>query len=649
MSRTIRSTDLFDLEFVGSVSTHGERIAYTITWPDEATDVNRSTIHLFEDGESRLLLDGHRDVSPTFSPDGTRLAFLRTFSKEERPKAKPQPAILTIATGEVELIPGYEEEAVEQVNWIDDDRLLIRASLRPEELRGLDDDELKRRPLVTTTLDYRFNGRGTTLNARRQVDVLTITDNSINRLTTPGIDHAAAAASPDGTKVLVVATSEENADITGRSSVWMLSVNGDAPVLMTEQPGRWSGVGFTADGRPYAVGEIDPVQPNLSRPFLLTAGDVPQVMGPHDVNCSAAIGGGAAARVAPGAIYMPGIRGTTVSIDRYDDTTGDIETVAAGPFVITSFDLIDDGERIIAAVNTPTRPTELWEFANGESKILVSLNHDLLAELDLAVPEIITVASTDGAMVEALLVRPPASANAETPGPGLIYIHGGPMSAYTQSFFDEFQMAAADGYTVIAGNPRGSDGYGEEWVSCIAGDLGNKDWEDVQALTDHLASLETVDEDRLGIGGGSYGGFMTSWAIGHTHRYKAALVERAVTNWETMAGTSDIGSWFMGMLLFADWHTSLDRLRELSPMHHADNVRTPTLVLHSEEDWRCPIEQAEQFFSVLRRNRVDVTFARFPGENHELSRAGSPKHRVERLRLVHDFYATHLLDRSSQV
>ncbi len=644
MTRTLRATDLFDLQFVGTISTSDSRVAYTITWPDEQSDAVRSTIHLLENGESRQLCDGHRDLAPSFSPDGSRLAFLRS-----EPKAKPQPAIITIATGEVEIVPGYEEEAVHQIDWIDDGRLLIRATLRPEGLQGLDDDEIKRRPVVTTRLDYRFNGLGTTLNARRQVDVVTLADHVIQRLTTPGVDHSAAAVSPDGSRVLVAAASDDDADITGRTSVWLLSTTGDEPTLMTPQPGGWNGVGFTSDGRPYATGEIDPVQPNLSRPFLLEPGDVPQVLGPHDINCSAAIGGGAAARVAPGSIYMPGIRGTTVTVDRYDDTTGEIETVAGGPFVITSFDLADDGQRIIAAVNTPTRPTELWEFSGGTSTVLVSLNDDLLAELDLAEPELISVPSTNGAMVEALLVRPPASANADHPGPGLVYIHGGPMSAYTQSFFDEFQMAAADGYTVIAGNPRGSDGYGEEWVSCIAGALGTKDWEDVQALTDHLAALDTVDGDLIGIGGGSYGGFMTSWAIGHTNRYKAALVERAVTNWETMAGTSDIGSWFMGMLLFADWHSDLAKLRELSPMAHADNIRTPTLVLHSEEDWRCPIEQAEQLFSVLRRNKVDVTFARFPGENHELSRAGSPKHRVERLRLVHDFYARHLLDRDSQI
>ena len=318
--------------------------------------------------------------------------------------------------------------------------------------------------------------------------------------------------------------------------------------------------------------------------------------------------------------------------------------------MITSFDLLGGrSDAVVAAVTTPTRPAELWRFDPDGHEVLVSLNDKLLAELDLATPERITVSSTGGAEVEALLVRPPASAHTSDPGPGLVYVHGGPMSAYTEAFFDEFQMAAADGYTVIAGNPRGSDGYGEEWLTAIRGALGEKDWDDVQALTDHLAGLDSVDEAKIGIGGGSYGGFMASWAISHSDRYEAALVERAVTNWETMAGTSDIGSWFLPMLLDADWHAGRDSLRHQSPMEHADRITTPTLILHSEEDWRCPIEQAEQLFAVLRRNGVDVTLARFPGENHELSRSGSPRHRVERFRIVHDFFAEHLLDRPSRL
>ena len=644
MPRTIRSTDLFDLRSVGAVSVNGQRVAYTIAWPDQETDETRSTIHLYEGDEARPLTDGHRDTAPVFAPDGSRLAFIRTD-----PDGKPQAAIVSIETGRVEIVPGYEHEKVQQVDWVDADRLLIRVTRRPDEHIGLDDDEIKRRPLVTRRLDYRFNGRGTTLNARRQVDIVELADRSRRRMTSVGIDHEAAAVSPDGSQVLVIAVTDDDGDIRGTTRVWLLSTGDEEPVLLTPEPGRWVSVGFTSDGRPWAGGESNPTQPGFSRPHLLFADAPPQVFGPHDVNSSAAIGGSAGARVQPGAIYMAGIRGTTISVDRYDDQTGDLSTIAGGPFVITAFDVADGGDRIIAAVATTTRPAELWDFSGGASRVLVPLNTDLLEELDLAEPEVISVPSTDGTEVEALLVRPPESVAGNSPGPGLIYIHGGPMSAYTRTFFDEFQMAAADGYTVIAGNPRGSDGYGEEWAQSITGALGQKDSDDIEALTNHLAGLETVDANRIGIGGGSYGGFMTSWTIGNTDRYQAALVERAVTNWESMAGTSDIGSWFLPMLLDADWHSGMDALRAISPMNVADNVTTPTLIIHSEEDWRCPIEQAEQFFAVLRRNGVDVTFARFPGENHELSRSGSPKHRVERLRIVHDFYASHLLDRSSRI
>ncbi len=644
MPRTIRATDLFELRSVGTVVTAGDRTVFSITWPDQETDENRSTIQVFEGGRARPLTEGHRDAAPTISPDGSRVAFLRA-----EPEGKPQPAVVDIESGAVTIVGGYESESVQQIDWVDDGRLLIRATKRPEEHVGLDDDEIKRRPLVTRRLDFRFNGRGTTLHARRTVDIVDLDTGAITAVTPPGPDHEAAAASPDGQTVLVVSSTDDNADITGRTRIWSFPTDGSTPTSMTPEPGRWESVGFTTDGRPFACGQPSPDRPGLSRPHLLSADAAPVVLGPHDVNSAAVIGGSAGARTAPGAIFMPGIRRTTVTVDRYDDTTGAITTVADGPFVISSFDLLDDGDRIVAAVSTPTRPAELWQFGPDGAEILVSLNDELLAELDLAEPELISVPSTGGAEVEALLVRPPASAEAEAPGPGLVYVHGGPMAAYTQSFFDEFQMAAADGYTVIAGNPRGSDGYGDDWISSITGALGEKDWDDVQALTDHLAALDTVDENRIGIGGGSYGGFMASWAIGHTDRYRAALIERAVTNWETMAGTSDIGSWFLPMLIDADWHRGLDALRQMSPMSYADAIRTPSLILHSEEDWRCPIEQAEQLFAVLRRNGVDVTFARFPGENHELSRSGSPRHRVERFRLIHDFFASHLLAGPSRI
>jgi dipeptidyl aminopeptidase/acylaminoacyl peptidase len=296
----------------------------------------------------------------------------------------------------------------------------------------------------------------------------------------------------------------------------------------------------------------------------------------------------------------------------------------------------------MAAITSPTRPAELWRI-DGDQRRLTSFNDSLLAELDLPETEEVRITSTEGAEVHAFVVRPPASApGGEPTRPGLVYVHGGPMFQYGLGFFDEFQIAAACGYVVIGGNPRGSNGYGEAWAQAITGDLGNRDWQDVSAIADYLQALPEVDGERVGIGGGSYGGFMTGWALSHDKRFKAGLLERAVTSWNTMFGTSDIGSWFSEKTVGATIEGDVERVTRQSPLFYADQITTPTLIVHSEEDWRCPIEQAEQLFTAIRRNGGEVTFVRFPGENHELSRSGKPSHRIERFEIIHQFYARHL-------
>ncbi len=177
MPRTMRATDLFDLEAVAAVSAHDDVVAYTIAWPDRQTDELRSVIHLLEGSSSRQLTDGHRDAAPAFSPDGSRLAFLRS-----EPKGKPQAAWVTVANGEVVIVDGYQKDRVEQVDWVDDHRLLIRAASRPDELTDVDDDEIKRLPLVTRRLDYRSNDRGTTIHADRQLAIVDVASGDLQRV-----------------------------------------------------------------------------------------------------------------------------------------------------------------------------------------------------------------------------------------------------------------------------------------------------------------------------------------------------------------------------------------------------------------------------------------------------------------------------------
>ena len=227
--------------------------------------------------------------------------------------------------------------------------------------------------------------------------------------------------------------------------------------------------------------------------------------------------------------------------------------------------------------------------------------------------------------------------------PALLNIHGGPHAQYGVGFFDEFQVYAAAGFGVIFLNPRGSQGYGEAFTRAVVGDWGGGDYADVMAgLDEALGRAPWIDPERLGVLGGSYGGFLTSWTVGHTDRFKAACSERAVNCHTSMFGTSDIGHLFnVSEVGGLPWEAP-EVYRERSPLTYAKNVTTPLLIVHSEEDFRCPIEQGEQLFVALKKQGKEAVFVRFPDENHELSRSGKPRHRLERFRIILDWFTKRL-------
>lgn len=221
----------------------------------------------------------------------------------------------------------------------------------------------------------------------------------------------------------------------------------------------------------------------------------------------------------------------------------------------------------------------------------------------------------------------------------LLNIHGGPFTQYSVALFDEAQVYASAGYAVVLCNPRGSAGYGEEHARAILGRMGTVDMDAVLAFLDHaLHTRVELDAGRVGIMGGSYGGYLTAWITSHQHRFAAAVVERAYLDPETFLGTSDIGSWFVEPYNGVD----RDRMAAQSPLRRASLVRTPTLVIHSEGDLRCPIFQAEQYVFELRRAGTEVEFLVFPGENHGLSRTGRPRHRLQRFDAILDWWQRYL-------
>ena len=292
----------------------------------------------------------------------------------------------------------------------------------------------------------------------------------------------------------------------------------------------------------------------------------------------------------------------------------------------------------------PVAPPEVFVCqgdGTGERQ-LTDLNRAWRAEVALSSPERFRFERA-GFTVDGWVMRPAGF----TPGrryPVLLNVHGGPASQYGHGFFDEFQVYAGAGYAVVYVNPRGSQGYGEAFARAVVGDWGGGDYADVMAgLDEALRRYDFLDPDRLGVMGGSYGGFMTSWIVGHTDRFKAACSERALNTFGSFVGTSDIGHYF------PEWHSGgpppWDDLKwylEHSPLSYVKQIRTPLLIVHSENDLRCPIEQAEQLFVALRLLGREVELVRFPAEGHELSRSGSPAHRVQRAELILEFFDGHL-------
>jgi acylaminoacyl-peptidase len=279
----------------------------------------------------------------------------------------------------------------------------------------------------------------------------------------------------------------------------------------------------------------------------------------------------------------------------------------------------------------------------GEPRFLTSHNRALLESRWVGRPEEVSVETAPGVKVQGWLLKPPGF-TAGKKHPAILEIHGGPHVHYSHSFFHEMQFLAGKGFVVLWTNPRGSQGFGEAFAKPIVQNWGGPDYDDLMAATDWLVATGFVDEKRLGVTGGSYGGYMTNWIIGHTDRFRAAATQRSVVNLYSFYGSSDFGydfEWEFFGRPWADEETALKYLR-MSPIHYVQAMKTPLLILHSTEDHRCPIAQAEELYTALKILKREVEFVRFEGESHGLSRGGRPKNRRERLERIAGWFERHL-------
>ena len=325
-------------------------------------------------------------------------------------------------------------------------------------------------------------------------------------------------------------------------------------------------------------------------------------------------------------------------INRIDEN-GNIKKITKGKGSVDGFDVIN-GNVIMIAMRR-LKLEELYKIDNEKEVQITDFNGWVIYDKKLSRPERINVETAPGVTIEGWILKPVDFEDGKK-YPAILDVHGGPKTVYGEVFFHEMQYWANHGYAVFFCNPRGSDGRGNEFAD-IRGKYGTIDYDDLMKFTDAvLEKYSFIDKDRIGVTGGSYGGFMTNWIIGHTDRFKAAASQRSISNWISKFCTTDIGYYFVEDQNGATPWNNMGKLWDHSPLKYADKVKTPTLFINSDQDYRCYLAEGIQMFTALKYHGVDARLCMFRGENHELSRSGKPKHRMRRLQEITDWFDKYL-------
>lgn len=635
----------------------GVQIAYVLTEIDLDEDRYDRRIHLWDGTRNLRFTAGPSDTSPCWSPDGVWLAFLRRTTEED---AKPQLHILRADGGEAEVRTDLPL-GVSDLAWSpDSSQLVVVGREWAPDLADLEEDERDRVPKRITRLPYRSDTDGWTHRHRSHLWLVDTVGDSRPRCLTPGnLDQEAPRWRPDGQAIAFLTDPDDWPETEPHNQPMELDpITGARRPLAA--PGMWAAVDYAPDGTVYLTGLTDPFDWPAPQAIWRvdgagsTASEPTSVTGflDRDVNPGSPSSSTLGPRFVDGGVLtvLEG-RGVT-NVVRLEPDPSDpqapaaVTEVVSGRRCVTGYAARRDGSAIAYTATDPATPGELYWRENGAERCLTDLARGQRTRLDIRPTQRFTFAR-DGVELDVWAVLPEGFDTADAASvPVLFMIHGGPTAQYGEHFFDEFQVGAGAGYLVVATNPRGSSGRGADWCRAVVGawaDEDSIDTLDLEAVVDAtLTRYPQADPDRIGIMGGSYGGYATARLLARTNRYAAAIVERGLLQWESFAGTSDIGPYFDRMFLATSLTDGAERHRRASPLATAARITTPTLVLHSENDWRCPIEQGEQFFVALKRAGVVTEMVRFPDEGHELTRSGSPRHRVERFEIVLDWHARFL-------
>jgi dipeptidyl aminopeptidase/acylaminoacyl peptidase len=627
----------------------------------------------------RRVTRGFRDTAPAFSPDGRVLAFLRAA-----PGGPPQLHVVEAAGGEPQALTD-RKMGVSSFAWSPDSNRIVFGSREPEAGRygtldgvgsGAEDARF------IQDYKYRMNGEGYTRDKPLQLFLLDVPElggepwvkpvgraakrsdsarrksdgeserpdqsgeesggfPEARRLTTSPTDHTGATFSSDGSAIYFVAALHEDADHDLVSGIYRVAADGGTPVLVPvpnlgaqtvsdvreSADGRWL---FFA-GQDLGSTRQDFVAKNTVLYVMPTGGGDATALSDAENMDVEAPGATIGLRGKDSALVLNNAQGTVELLEF--SATGDHSLLVHGDRVVAGAG--DGAGTVFLSYSDAATAGDVAVLEDGQLRLLSDFSAALRTEAGIIEPQELTFPAPDGYPVHGWLVLPPGKG----PHPVLLNIHGGPFAQYTTAFFDEAQVYAAAGYAVLMCNPRGSAGYGQAHGRSIKERMGTVDMQDVLAFLDgSLEKFSSLDAGALGIMGGSYGGYLTAWTISQDHRFQAAIVERGFLDPVSFTGSSDIG-WFFGGEYVG---SAAELVAAQSPMATVAAVRTPTLVIHSEDDLRCPVEQGQRYFTALKQQGVDSGFLVFPGEDHELSRSGTPHHRRQRFEHILAWWAKYL-------
>jgi len=662
VKRPLLETDLLRLQFISapSISPCGKTVAFVKTEIDSHMGEYRSHIYVVPaaGGEiHQFTAGGKTETSPRFSPCGTKLAFVSDRSGDK------QIFVLDLERGGEAVQLTFQRYGAANPTWSPDGLSLAflsrsaegqddnwLATPRNQDAKDAEEKARREEAKIVDRIKYKSDESMGLLDGKNShVWVVNLADvNKPRRLTYGEGDYVDPKWSPCGHYLALSSNRDADRELAPyHSDIYVLEIKSGAIRRVTATTGPTGNPTWSPDGRHIAylghdhafrsatlqrvwlVSTEGGEPTNLTRDFDRSVGD--------QTNSDCRYGENKEVLIftpdGSGIYFLASDRGDT-HLHFLNLHTLAIDQLTRGRLHVqgVSFDKATKTAAICEAGFT--HPAELFVLEeDGSKRQLTFVNKSLLEEVALSEPEEFWYKGALGWDVQGWVMKPTNFVEGNR-YPLILEIHGGPHTQYGATFFYEFQFLANNGFGVLFTNPRGSHGYGQKFVDAVRGDYGGNDYVDLMLGVDHAVKLPWVDENRLGVTGGSYGGFMTNWIVGHTKRFRGAVTHRSISNWLSFYGVSDIGYTFTEYELLGNPWDNVDLLLKHSPITYVKNIVTPTLVLHCEQDMRCPIEQGEQFYVYLKKLGIKTRLVRYPGSNHELTRSGKPGLRLENLRQV---------------